>query len=447
MTKTILIADDSKTIQQVVALTFRATDFRVVAANDGDEALRRVSESRPDLVLADVAMPGKNGYELCTQLKGSPSTTNIPVLLLAGSFEPLDERRAQESRADGHIKKPFDSQSLIDRVKSLTGVSAGTEMPLSFAASLAARQRAQEQVPQAAATAGADGGGRASAFAPPRSGAVATEPRHIAADLGVPSSSRQAELRGHDARAGNSSANTWGPDSAQPASPFGPPRQELRGSPLSQDTYAERDRGLKAPPIQAPSPIRAGPAHQVMIDEPEIIDDAEVVEDDEPVSLESAAPSLEPPSPPGERPRANVDMWALADVPDRGAAGRRRQEQVTSEMSADAVPALYAQARANEEADARGASEDDVQSIEEVEVDEIPIETQDRAMHDGVGRIAASAAEPIARAAHAAVPGVPQDQLLKMAREIIERIAWEVVPDLAETIIRAEIDRLLKDKA
>src|SRR5436190_22173451 len=105
MTKTILVADDSKTIQSVVSLTFRATDFKVVSANDGEEALRRIPELRPDIVLADVAMPGRNGYDLCREVKSSAATSNIPVLLLAGAFEPFDDRRAQDARADGHIKK------------------------------------------------------------------------------------------------------------------------------------------------------------------------------------------------------------------------------------------------------------------------------------------------------------------------------------------------------
>src|SRR5207249_2307330 len=143
-----LVADDSTTIQKVVALTFRATDFRVIAVSDADEALKRVLEARPDLVLADVAMPGKSGYELCSHIKNGAATSNIPVLLLTGAFEAFDDGRAAEARADGHIKKPFDSQALIDRVKSLTGgeVSSASEMPMSFAASLAARQRSHGDV-------------------------------------------------------------------------------------------------------------------------------------------------------------------------------------------------------------------------------------------------------------------------------------------------------------
>jgi CheY-like chemotaxis protein len=410
MTKTILVADDSKTIQQVVSLTFRATDFKVVTASDGDEALRRIADARPDLVLADVAMPGKNGYELCGQIKNGAGTSHIPVLLLAGSFEPIDDRRAQDARADGHIKKPFDSQSLIDRVKSLTGATVGAEMPMSFAASLAARQRPPEPPPAPPAP----------AYTPPK---AAPEPKHFASDLGVPS--RPA----------------WGQDGRDGASPFGPPRQEARGAAtVTLDPAPDR-----APPprIQAPPPVqaRAVVREEVMIEEPEVIDDAEIVEDDEDMSIETASPSLEPPALPADRPRANVDMWALADAPDRGSIARARQEQVTREMSADAVPGLYAQARAEEDA------EGDAQAIEEIEVDEIPVETHRRAVQDGVARIAQSAAEPIAAAAQAAVPGLPQDQLMKIAREVIERIAWEVVPDLAETIIKAELDRLLRDRA
>ena len=69
----------------------------------------------PDLVLADVLMPGKSGYEVCEALKSDPATASIPVLLLAGNFEPFDEARARAARADAHIVKPFESQAFIDR--------------------------------------------------------------------------------------------------------------------------------------------------------------------------------------------------------------------------------------------------------------------------------------------------------------------------------------------
>ncbi len=117
--KTILLADDSITIQKVVELTFSEADYRVVSVSTGGQALKKVAEVRPDIVLLDVIMPEKNGYEVCEQLKRSPTTSGIPVLLLTGTFEPFDKKRADAAGANGHITKPFESQALVAKVEEL----------------------------------------------------------------------------------------------------------------------------------------------------------------------------------------------------------------------------------------------------------------------------------------------------------------------------------------
>ncbi|MBP1643771.1 MAG: response regulator receiver protein [Acidobacteria bacterium] len=117
MTRTILLADDSVTIQKVVELTFLDEDFRVVAVGDGAEAIGRLQEVRPELVIADVHMPGADGYEVADAVaKTLPGT---PTLLLVGTFEVFDTERAAAVGAAGHLKKPFDSQDLLRRAKEL----------------------------------------------------------------------------------------------------------------------------------------------------------------------------------------------------------------------------------------------------------------------------------------------------------------------------------------
>ncbi len=117
MTKTILLADDSVTIQKVVELTFMDEDFRVSAVSNGAEAIARLSESKPDVVIADVHMPGAGGFEVCRRSKELYPT--VPVLLLVGTFEGFDADEAMRCGADGHLKKPFDSQELMRRVREL----------------------------------------------------------------------------------------------------------------------------------------------------------------------------------------------------------------------------------------------------------------------------------------------------------------------------------------
>jgi len=125
MPKTILLADDSVTIQKVVGIVFATEDYQVTAVDNGEDALRKVREMRPDIVLADAVMPRMNGYELCQAIKADPQLADVPVLLLAGTFEPFDEARARAARADGHIAKPFESQALLSRVREVVeGVTA-----------------------------------------------------------------------------------------------------------------------------------------------------------------------------------------------------------------------------------------------------------------------------------------------------------------------------------
>lgn len=117
MPRTILLADDSITIRKVVELTFSDTDIRVESVGSGRDALDRLAELRPDLVLADVVMPGPSGYEVCRTVKASDRP--VPVLLLTGTFEPFDAQEARACGSDGHVTKPFDSRSLVERVEAL----------------------------------------------------------------------------------------------------------------------------------------------------------------------------------------------------------------------------------------------------------------------------------------------------------------------------------------
>ncbi|HKR66722.1 MAG TPA: response regulator, partial [Thermoanaerobaculia bacterium] len=119
MPKRILLADDSITIQKVVELTFSDGDYEVSAVNNGAKAIQKLGEMRPDIILSDIIMPEKNGYEVCEYVKSHPEYRNIPVVLLTGTFEPFDPDRAEKAGCDAVVTKPFESQSLIHKVEEL----------------------------------------------------------------------------------------------------------------------------------------------------------------------------------------------------------------------------------------------------------------------------------------------------------------------------------------
>lgn len=122
----LLLADDSITIQKVVNLTFADEGIEVIAVGDGNSAMDKLREDSPDLVMADVNMPGLNGYEICEKIKQMEGNGNTPVILLVGSFEPFDEDEAIRVGADDYLTKPFQSISqLVEKVSGLLRLGDG----------------------------------------------------------------------------------------------------------------------------------------------------------------------------------------------------------------------------------------------------------------------------------------------------------------------------------
>ena len=120
MKKTLLLADDSPTIQKVINLTFADEGIDVIAVGDGNAALQSLREVTPDLVMADVHMPGLNGYQICERIRQNAELSKVPVILLVGSFEPFDEEEAKRVGADDFLMKPFQSiRQLVGRVAAL----------------------------------------------------------------------------------------------------------------------------------------------------------------------------------------------------------------------------------------------------------------------------------------------------------------------------------------
>jgi len=167
----ILVADDNSNIQKMVGLALKDQGIDVVAVGNGEAAVRKISDIKPDLVLADVFMPVRNGYEVCRYVKEDTTLAHIPVILLVGAFDPLDEQEAQRVGADGVLKKPFvPPDPLISMVKSAL---ARAGVPLGGAAP------AEKPAPPARSTAdilSGNVGPKIAALAPEKLPEVAPEP-------------------------------------------------------------------------------------------------------------------------------------------------------------------------------------------------------------------------------------------------------------------------------
>ncbi len=145
----VLLADDSITVQKIVKLSLTEEGIEVIAVGNGEQAVQQLEALRPDLVMADVFMPGKDGYEVCEFIKAHPQLNHIPVILLVHAFEPFDPDRAKKVGADHQLTKPFQSiRTLVTSVRDMLEAPVGTA---TIVPSLASQEAAL--VPLAAAAA------------------------------------------------------------------------------------------------------------------------------------------------------------------------------------------------------------------------------------------------------------------------------------------------------
>jgi CheY-like chemotaxis protein len=209
---TVFFIDDSATMREVIKIAFRRENIEVVACHDGDAAIAQMQQQHPDVVISDVIMPGKDGYEVCQQIKRTPGFGDTPVVLMSGVVNRNVAEKAFAVKADELIRKPFQPQDLIARVKQLlqnkksvpAGVAAPSPMPVAAApVPVAAAPMPPVAPPPVAAPVRANGNGQGSPLTtlsdifsnpvPPRAPAAeyANAPA-VAATVAAPAPSVQA---------------------------------------------------------------------------------------------------------------------------------------------------------------------------------------------------------------------------------------------------------------
>ena len=130
----ILVVDDSLSVRKVAERMLKEAGLEVALAANGEEALAWLSANTPNLVIADVIMPDKSGFEVCAFVRAQASLTNTPVLLISGFVDDEVTRQAEACRADGVIKKPFQGASLRERVLDLLSARKEQEAPAAASA-------------------------------------------------------------------------------------------------------------------------------------------------------------------------------------------------------------------------------------------------------------------------------------------------------------------------
>jgi len=445
MSKKLLLADDSITIQKVIQITFAHEDYELTITDNGDAAFAKAQEIRPDLVMADVYMPGKNGYELTTAMKQDPTLKNVPVLLLAGSFEPFDEDKAISCQASAWIEKPFESQNLIDKVAELlsaasvdtAAVAPAEAEPVAEAAPAPVAEAVHEETPDAAV--------EAPAAAEPQVAAPMEDPfGDISFEEEPPVAEPEPETEAF------APADDWSDVAAEPEIETPAAMVEEPPAGVAEDfTFAD------AEPVDADEDVFA--AETPVVEEPE---DVFAMGDDEIMPLGDddilGAEDLEPV--PEEQTLASWSRDSADEVFADAAADAEDAAETVFEAPEDTILAeepIFAEEEPvfTDEAAAMPAVGEPVfeETIEAAEPEiveapeiEAPIAEQlpETAPADVEARAAALSEEDLEQIIEKVVAGVVE----KLAGTILERVAWEVVPDMAEHMIREEI-RKIKDAA
>jgi len=395
----LLLADDSITIQRVIELTFADEDVQVMAVGDGKKAIESIQADRPDIVLADVGMPERDGYEVAEFIKRNPQLANIPVLLLTGAFEPIDETRARAVGCDGVLVKPFEPQMVINRVKDL----------------LAGRRS------------GSMWGGKAAAPTPERAPAPAERgpaAQPVAAPPGSSTSSTSASLEEYFDRLDAAFASVEAATEARSAPPSlahsstTPAISMQPGMPsnLSTDDLAGWDPDLTGDPQRPPN---AAPA------------DADVIE--------TLAPVIEPPpaahvAPPPVIPLAPPVPEPVAEPPASTHLHRYPLEQgervpVTESARLRVAPVEPVARPAADVAVSRPHSSTPTPSLAEAFAALLSAEQGRRVAPTTVGS-----------------PAITDDAIDEIVSRVVARmtdkVVRETVIDLAERLVREEIQRI-----
>jgi CheY-like chemotaxis protein len=413
MPKKLLLADDSITIQKVVGITLANEDLEIISVDNGEDAIARARAIRPDMVLADASMPKKDGYQVAEALKSDPATAGIPVIILAGQLEGHpDQARLAACRADGFIPKPFESATLIERVRKVLGLTGPavrtTPPPRTAPPPVAANAVTRPSSPLPP---------------PPMPPSQVSRPAQTVPPPGIP--------------AGMSAVTMPSPRVPMPV-PLPPP------APLPPPTPV----AMQPIPQPIPQPTFAVPADTVpSIDEADFGDlsgapaasgDQDLWGGEVPLTHPTDENLWVEPTP---NPATNGGSPGLLEVPPE------MQEETVHEDTPQFV--TNAAELANLEHFAADASPSGLDLDDTVRT---PPRREEARREEAPREEAPPPAAPSAAVDLAAqitpekLEAAVRDAVARLIGPILEKIAWEVVPDLAEDIIRDEIKRLLSEK-
>ncbi|MBW2731745.1 MAG: response regulator [Deltaproteobacteria bacterium] len=384
MAKKILLVEDSATMRKVVELTFAADGDQVTCVDTVEQAIIEAKRAPPDILIADISMDGKNGYDACMALK-EMGMGAIPKLLLYSERSRLDPQRARKVGADAELKKPFKTQEIIDKVEALLRKKASplglVVTPLSTL--IETRDVVIEASPASLASPRPSG-----AENPPETASLKPPKKPTTQETGLPQPPAGMPRLGSLAiRRGSS---------APPAPSAHIPEPKAADESLDVEITIEADPPPEVEISVVPTPHKGAPTP--------------------PTSLPATPRTLPPP--PRGMPHPPSAMAGTIDTKPKKVAPKPhlgRQAPLKPAVAAPAAP----------------------------EAPSVSVEKK-------VAAVAQRAASEVQQVANEVLPAglrgldpVVVTAITKLTREVVERVVWEVVPELAEAIIKEELERLL----
>jgi CheY-like chemotaxis protein len=417
----LLVADGSPYYQTVLGLTFTDEGMEVLTAGDGQEALAKLEQSTPDVVLASVSMPGIGGYELCERIKQSERFGHIPVMLLVGLHEPFDQAEARRVGADDVVTKPFQSiRQLVSRVGRLLSGKAADAEDTARGYSTLGLERSDNAAP-------------------------AAPDNHLMAEPNVTVFVEAPSMTDHDPieAAGETAGSTCAAD-VELQTADTQKLERIDDEPASQTVepiaYAQADTIEMEPAIEIEekleSPAEVGPGEQMSsIGAPDM--------------NEKPSPQTAPPATTG------VFNDALLDLGDFDSTPSVTEDLVLDldydeplDSSAVAVPELVPESVASIEAASPAefiAAEPshEEQPVAVAELHEWVIVTEspaEAASPVNVLEEAQGSSDPGIALSPEAIDAIARRAVEHLSEKVVREIAWEVVPELAELLIKKRLE-------
>jgi DNA-binding response OmpR family regulator len=379
MSRKLLLADDSITIQKVVELVLSEEDFQIKAVNNGNDALNQVEVFHPDVVLADIEMPGVNGYQLCDKIKKNSATAHISVLLLAGAFEPLDEDLAKNVRADDYIVKPFESQELINKINAVLTTAGTVDEAAVTEAPVAEAPGEAEEVHEIARETVA--------------GVEAVETVEVAESAGATEEDLWAMGEAEPLES-KTDANVWEIDEG-----------EAVAAESVEAEMAEMDMAAGVEEVHAVEEVVA----QVEEPEPSVI---------ETTSFETPIETV-----PYEEPVVEEPVVSAHVTPHEPVSAQEVQMPSSEEVTRSVKDSVKGQIGAL-------VGQVDVKSIISESIKPLILESVEKSLHEVLPELLQSSLKEMLQGSMSSI------------NKQIENVVWETVPDLAENIIKKEIEKI-----